>query len=347
MWSKTTKLLLAICFYPFALKPAPCAAPKAKEFAGALLLHNGEVLSGTVTRRGDRYVVQLQDSGQLRIPMAEVQFIGRDLKHVFRYRSSRIAPSQVDRFIDLSQWCLTNDLLREGAECLLRAMEIDPDHPDLDRMEARLRQAARQGHTRPVFSPRASTVRNLDPRTAPVALPSGVVGEFTKSVQPLLLNSCTIAACHRKSNVESFGLFRPRRGRPMTRRQTMENLRATLPWINHETPEQSRLLTAARTPHGGSRDKAPNVPLQGEQFDSLRAWVNLVRKRSNTEATPSPPSKNAKRPSTLQSTDVSSQDAVEPISKDTSSDPFDPEIFNRRFLNTENTAGEEGRTNDE
>jgi hypothetical protein len=328
MWVPIATAGLAVSLQLLVVCPALVASPPLQPRQAVLLLRNGEVLQGTVTRSGDRYHVQLGDTGQVRIPVADVEMAGRDLGELYRQQLRGITPDQADRYLKLSRWCLGQGMLDESADCYLRAASADPGHPDLDRMEASIDRAARRGL-------RGAPSAAAPPGPLPVGdamaldeLPAGTVAVFTRTIQPILLNRCALAACHGSSSESGYCLHQRYRGRSLTRGQTLENLRATLAWIDHTAPQQSRLLVAAESSHGCMDGVAP---LDRHAYRRLVDWVTLVSRPATA------PGADA-TPAAAQITPETPEDQTPDRLPSALTDPFDPEVFNRQHARQKGSA---------
>jgi hypothetical protein len=122
-------------------------------------------------------------------------------------------------------------------------------------------------------------------------MPPGCVETFTGSIQPLLLNHCSTAACHGPQSKTSLKLLRIPVGRVTSRRATQRNLYATLSSVNRDDPNESPLLLAPTRPHGTTKT-AIFTNHDAAQYKMLVDWVAKV---SNYEG----PSKPATVPATV------------------------------------------------
>jgi hypothetical protein len=98
---------------------------------------------------------------------------------------------------------------------------------------------------------------------------------FTSTVQPILHNHCSAAACHGPSAPSSFRLARLPYGRLTNQRTTQQNLRAVLRLVDREHPSASPLLTMPLKPHGKAKD-AVFKARDAARYRHLVAWVNQV-----------------------------------------------------------------------
>src|SRR5262245_4769568 len=106
--------------------------------AGVVLLRNGQVLSGLVTRAGDYYIVKLRETGEVRLPAADVEALCGSLDEVYEFKSLHLAGSGVKPHLALAEWCLRQNLPARCSQQLVLAMRIDPDNEQLKHLERRL-----------------------------------------------------------------------------------------------------------------------------------------------------------------------------------------------------------------
>ena len=269
--------------------------------------------------------------------VTDVEFFGHDLDQVYRHRLAGIQPDQADQHLELSRWCLSHGLLDEAAWCLMRASQLNPLHPKLALMEERLLQA---GRPRRLPAEQGQGGAPAAPAAQPPALselPAGMVSQFSRSVQPILLNSCTAAGCHRQGSDMAYRLHLPPRGRPLPQRQTLENLRATLEWTNRDDAQASRLLEMARTPHGAAHhDSSPLLGVR--QYERLTAWVRrMATSRPDLAQVAAPGVMPAQHEVPLPDESHDSGPIL-PVDQPDGRDPFDPEVFNRQFLDQPRVA---------
>lgn len=354
--------LLLLCTSVEAQTPLRLAPQK-----GVLLLHNGEVLGGKITRAGDHFFVSMED-GEIRIKTADVRMFCDTLDEGYQRQRAHIRNGTAIDHLDLAEWCLRNQLLGHAAQELSQAMRLDPRQPRIPLIERRLELA----HKPPQALPRAASPPDLSPTNEELdrlmrGMPPGSVETFTSTVQPLLLNHCSTAGCHGPRSDSRLKLWRVPLSKSPSRRLTQRNLHAVLEFIDRDDPGASTLLTASLRQHGDT--KAP--PFSGVTtigFQQLAAWVqdlgrhnpaprptSVVRPLApllqTTPAKPvadpetafvdeddeaSPPNMAAEMPAAetpaaeqagfVQESKADRATAYTPV------DPFDPEIFNRRFF---------------
>jgi hypothetical protein len=106
-------------------------------------------------------------------------------------------------------------------------------------------------------------------------LPHKAVENFTQSVQPILMNNCTSAACHGPQSTTGLRLQRIPTGQSVGRRLTQRNLYAVMQYIDGSNPLGSRFLTAPIAPHGTAKTSV-FTPQQVMQYKRLVDWVTLI-----------------------------------------------------------------------
>jgi hypothetical protein len=196
-------------------------------------------------------------------------------------------------------------------------------------------------------------------------LPDEAIEGFASRVQPLLLNRCGAAICHGLRSASAFQLVGPGWGKTVTQKYTQRNLAAVWQQLDLAQPEASPLLTVPAKPHAGLP-----TPVFGEhdqpQLELLKAWV-----RTAGQAAP-PPISVATSPGHLLQTSLrqpvplpaageasgaagaSLQAAGPSAANDRGTslpaldfrDPFDPERFNRQFLQPVASPGSASLPND-
>lgn len=201
-------------------------------------------------------------------------------------------------------------------------------------------------------------------------LPSGTMEQFTSGIQPLLVNRCGASPCHGPNAESTFRLARPAAGRLAARRLTQRNLYAALQYVDKEKPLSSPLIRQATLAHGKAR-QAPIDPRETESLRQLANWLTRFQQGSTRPANLEPqPAVLSQRDSAgqpeaqlvthLEPVGPSTEDdelddpsmpeakspaAQPPVGTPSSSttgapaapsaagvsDPFDPEVFNRRY----------------
>jgi hypothetical protein len=381
---------------PSASGPAP-AIDEPKE--QVVVLRDGGVMSGRVSRSGERYVLS-RGSGETYIPATNVLIVASSLQDAYQQRRQRLSQPAADGHLELAEWCLRHDLLTHAEQELADARALDPRHVGLELLERRLtlaklrrsKPATRDASTAPRTERTQIPTRSV--QTDVGNLPIGAVERFTRKVQPVLVNSCTTAGCHELGGTSKFQLDRAMLRGMSNRRSTMNNLTATLSLVDFERPGLSPLLTVPRRTHGGLKSPVFG-PRREAAFRHIYDWVMLVTAKTATTppAEPTDESPDAtdnqagssgtastitrsERPTagvdgpafyseskttvTVPGDELQSDAASDSTTNGSKlrygarlehwqpRDPFDPEIFNRKFgaktITSEPNAGDDAKT---
>lgn len=347
--SHRTPLLLGVA----ALLAACCqAADLPLDVAprnGVLLLRNGQVLQGRISRTGQEYDVRTA-AGEIHLKQGEVDLFCQDLDEAYRLKRSKIGKGTAQDHIDLAEWCLSHDLAGHAAHELAAALAADASHPRIPLLERRLKVARQEMPPRPKH-------RELDDQPAPAelerladSLPPGAVEEFRTTVQPILWNHCATAGCHGAGTHHRYQLLRMPAGKAPTRRLTQRNLYFTWQWVDPQKPAESPLLTVPLQPHAAAK-KPVFSKAEMAKYKVLASWVRrssrtaaAARANSIEEAEPllqSPPHRTRRPESPVANPPGEANPDAAPDGNaeldethtppPPSSDPFDPAVFNRRF----------------
>src|SRR4051812_17629649 len=80
--------------------------------AGILLLQDGGVLTGQITRAADWYIVT-RGGGQMQIAHKRVMLVCRTLEEACEFRRQQMGGGKVADHLRLAEWCIRYDLLAE------------------------------------------------------------------------------------------------------------------------------------------------------------------------------------------------------------------------------------------
>jgi hypothetical protein len=337
-----TLLPLALVFAArlFAWADEPALQPQ----RAVLVLHNRHVLEGNVTPAGDYYLVSLGKTGQVRLAAKEVEMVCRDLQEAYQRKSEKIAGKPASAHLDLADWCIKQSLFDGARREIALVRQLEPQHPQIASLEKRIEFATTTAKPVVRSIPSTATVSAEQLERTMKEQPPGTVEHFTAVVQPILMDRCGAAKCHGSGATTSFQLLQPIPGKIASRRFTQRNLFAALGAVDKELPEQSPLLEMARKPHGFTK-AAPFKTDEDRQYREIAKWIHSLRivPPQAPPATVSPAALGTLRP---QMGDNGSPAAwIGPADESASTggdsaaaapltagrDPFDPEVFNRRF----------------
>lgn len=281
-WKRYALILSLALVAPAAAWGQPSLTPQ----AGILLLRNGHVLEGHLTRAGDYFIVTLGEMGEIRLRASEVEALCGSLDEAYEFKARHLRGSGAGPHLELAEWCLRHRLHARCAEQLVAVMKLEPEHPRLLALERRLELAVETPPPVPTTpaSPAATVSTEQLDRTLG-DLPAGSVEKFAAVVQPILLNRCGANNCHGPSAPSEFRLLRPPSGQLASRRFTQRNLYATLQQLDRVDPDRSPLLILPQGRHGTALTAVFDKHSQG-QLEELARWVKLT---VGTSAPPAPP----------------------------------------------------------
>lgn len=353
----------------YALALWICAAFTAEAMAqtsltpehGILVLRNGRVLEGEVTRAGDYYVVTQGTGIELRLKAGEVEAFCASLDEAYEFKRRHLAGDGVKPHLDLAEWCLSQNLHGRCAQELVAAMRLEPTSERLKGIENRLKLAM-EVPPAPVEKELVSsaTVSSEQLEQTMRALPKGSVEKFSTNIQPILLNRCAANQCHGPNAKSEFRLLRPPAGQVANRRFTQRNLYAVLKYVDQSNPEASPLVTLPQRRHGSALTAVFDKQTQN-QLAELIAWSKstLAAPPSAAPATIGPMPTTLSQPATVSPVTKensnqnlpatgsapggkSVQTMKPPLDEGTATpaaaatrfvprDRYDPEIFNRHY----------------
>lgn len=254
---------------------APTAGAAMAADSGVLILRNGQTIEGRICRVGDYYYVGMPD-GEVRLRVAEVEVICHDLLDGYQRKRAQLPLENAAEHLQLAQWCQKVGLLEQAEAELAAARRIDSRHPMLELLDHRQR-LLREPPPSPTKQKAAGDFEvgpdELDRMTQQLA--PGVAEFFTQTIQPILVNNCLTAGCHTRPERSEYYMLRPPHDQRPGRRLTQRNLYETLKWIDANQPDQSRLLQAATTPHGGQK-VAPLGPGRTQQSQMIQFFVEAA-----------------------------------------------------------------------
>lgn len=319
---------------------------------GVLILRNGSVLMGAVRRYGDAYRIDVAGA-MLQVPADQVDMFSQTLEEAYELRRRDRTGASADAHLELARWCMQLDLLGQAARELLDARTLDPRHLALPGLETRLRQMIALKHAQDeaelsnetaTESPR--TVKDAggekpDVTTEPsvdapsIDIPEAAQSQFVRSIQPMLIRSCTTGGCHQPGGAQTMQLNRWALEGNGNATMVLRNLASVLRVVNVDEPSSSALLHWARQSHGG-KSGAASKPLAAYQTAILLEWINDAA--GVTSATEEPEAGVAEGQESTAEAEAgveseSIADAGTPAEERRAFEPrdaFDPEIFNRR-----------------
>lgn len=269
-----------------------------------VVLKNGNVLQGEVEQRADRILVQTPTS-LLRFSPTDVDIVSHDLRSAYREKAASTSGERPEAISELLLWSLRVGLKHEAYVQLAHLRRRWPDYPQLSLLADRVRshRSDRETTLLPTPSPTPRDTQFAHDHIEKLSKP--VVADFVRSIQPLMLNRCGNASCHGRATSTSFSLVGTSySGVPA--RLTHRNLGATLRQLGAPASD-TVLWMSANSAHGG----LPRRPLK--EAERLRLFDWIERTCHDLGWNDSSSVRQAKAEAAVRG----------------SSDPFDPEEFNR------------------
>ena len=327
--------------------------------AGVLVLRNGRVLEGQVTRAGDYYVIAGEGS-ELRIKADEAEAFCASLEEAYEFKVAHLSGFSAKSHLELARWCLRHHLSDQCAEQIDKAEQKEPGNAQIKDLRTGLALAAELEAPQPATKTAAFAVSVEDVEKTVRDLPRASVEKFGAVVQPILLNRCGANQCHGPNAKSEFRLLRPPAGQIVSRRFTQRNLYEAVRYLNGSNPEASPLVVMPQQRHGNSLSAVFDKH-STPQLAELIGWAKMTVAPSSkpgmmAPASIAPPQTTLSQPATpvapVLDEGVSAppsaavgvrvmRPALEPPKAVPSAAPaqppppprdrFDPEIFNRRY----------------
>ncbi|MSR57911.1 MAG: hypothetical protein EXS05_09575 [Planctomycetaceae bacterium] len=253
--------------------------------SGVLVMRTGRVASGRILKSGDNYTVE-HTHGRMFVPGSEVRFHCASLSDAYRklHDAAKHEASAKAHTI-LARWCITNKLLSESRLELNDALVLEPDDDearDLLRRVDDLLDPKRPPEPQNSTDVKPSTPVTPRFRADEIESLAGVsrdqAQQFTRRIQPILVNNCAVSGCHGAKSDTGFRLQRVVPGGDTSRIASERNLAEILQQVDFQSPRTSPILTVPRGNHGRHGKPGFPGPRGADQYDDLRKWVLGIAK---------------------------------------------------------------------
>ncbi len=319
----TAALVMIVAAGTFPAK-ADAESPSAPPAGKMLLLRNGSVIEGNISRVEGFFLVELPN-GQIRVKQSEVELVCRDLEDGYRRKRARIQIGNLHHHLELARWCLRHELFGRAAVELAEATIADRNNPKIELLRRRLRMAMNPPSPSESDSPPPAGPSNEELDRMVRNLPPKAVETFTQSVQPVLMNNCMGSGCHGGSEEAPMPLFRVSRHKSPSRRMTQRNLHSVMQFVDRRKPSASRLLACCVGPHGPAK-RPVFGQRQGGQYKRLLIWTLMLAGRPTDRAA-----------ATVSMAGGASEKKARQSPTGPAVDEFDPKVFDRHLPPTEKT----------
>lgn len=306
-----------------------------------VLLRNQNVLFGAAKQRGEFVVVRKADGSELQVNRREVACWANSIRALYRYRVDHRRSQGIQAHLEDARWCIRYALFDLAAKELSAVYQIDPGNE----VASRLAQQLRRAHEAQLAGPAQPKVESATIQLASHEQPlqeescdAESLQRFARHIQPLLLNRC--GNCHAHDSQRQWTLLLPAAGTRASARMTQANLAATMRYIDSENPSRSEIRSRAIDGHAGK--SAASGARATSETDALDQWLRKLRPGNppgHDQAQRNAADNNhTDLPGAITQAahvddpaDVASN-APKGISRlPVVTNPFDPELFNRRF----------------
>lgn len=347
------------------------------EKMGHVLLDNGNVLFGSITKLGDQIIVKRDESSSVRLPGRRVRFISENLDGIYRFRVAHRFPSDLAQLQRDVQWSLRNGLTMRAAEDVVKARELAPADAKtihlLRQVAAELKKQhlprSQSAANSPATSGQQSSVRTVSYESTSSESTNGsvdgkspatesdhptrqasegglinqsIANHFSARVQPVLMNRCVTCHADVPENQTSLRLRTAIESTWAPKQVAQDNLNAVLQFIDRQAPLDSLLRIKATDGHGGAK-KSFGAP-GSAMLRNLDRWLLSLQGPEMPELGPAPQPAFALPQFSMETGQATPDlddraDMANDVEMPKSGirrmpevdNPFDPEIFNRRF----------------
>lgn len=342
---------------------SPMNSPGRKS-VGVLVLVDGKVLTGHCLPRPDGYDVEVA-GGRLFVDSKRVRLIATDLEDAYQRMRAAHAELTPEVHMELAHWCLQNKLPENARREVLDALNLDPNRADARRLlESIVAEESRTAgpglpNSRLTEYPSLQQTRPVESRSL-AGLSKSIAQDFTRHIQPLLMNKCANGGCHGGKSTSGFQLVSAHRGTSPAIAE--KNLAAVFNQIDLAQPASSPLLSGLDGTHGNltaplfrgrsgaqqmnvlrtwvkaaANDIAPNAPFESEPVDSPITLASAQTRNSasvidNMSNASSPTEKESMLPHGRKLTSADTETRfLNEAKRANARDAFDPALFNKRF----------------
>ena len=250
---------------------------------GILVMRTGAVVSGKIVRLNELYQV-IGPYGDMQVPVELVKLRCADLQEAYtKLHETAKSHHSANAQITLARWCLTHHLDSQARQELQEALLLEPDRDDAKRLlrdaDDSLKSTRKKDSpgdvAAPIQTPRSKSAV-VDESVTLGGLSREQALQFTRRIQPLLVNTCSSAGCHSRDSQNGFRLQNVSPGKNANRNATERNLAQVLEHIDIKKPQASSLLTTPGRHHGRNGRSVFAGQRGDEQFAELEKWVMAV-----------------------------------------------------------------------
>lgn len=262
------------------LPPPAAVVPPARPSAGSVVvLQDGKLVEGHVTKTADKVIVR---RGVIDQPFAagQVKFVAKDRDEAYRLALAGVKADDPAARLRLARWCMYNGMRTHALTEAKEAARLEPANRAAAELARTLDESLRlypADGTQRLATPPAVPPTGLPAVPPPVSsaepeiTPEAVVA-FPR-VQPVLMNQC--ASCHARTDHAGAFKLTPVASNETNPAATRANLRAVAAQIKKPNTAASPLLTKALAAHGGMTEAAFQTR-EAVPYRTLEGWTYLA-----------------------------------------------------------------------
>ncbi len=292
---------------------SPQGSDLSRTSATHLVLKNGQVVMGKISRNADSVFVQTDGGSRVVFPVERIEFVCNSLKEAYWQKNARVKASDLDAHVDLFHWCMKQGLLKEAQNQIdllvtmeIKAVQLEYLNRQLLVALTQQRKFQRQLLANQVPQNSQPEVTNREPSGSEIALvgfesdqtvaseferlntlkrieaaidsiPKKSVGIFKRKVEPLLVRNC--CPCHTDQRTEVMPLMRLGLNQVIPKRLSQRNLYHVLQYTDMHEPLASPLFAAAVSAHADLKE--PILKKDSVQYTNLEQWLIQISTRPN------------------------------------------------------------------
>jgi hypothetical protein len=302
-----SRLATGVCAW-LAILAVTMQSARSQSIGGAVLLQNDRLIEGQVVPSGDFFSIQVAEQSRVSIPKSEVVHVAADKRGIYQFKRDAVKRWEAGDHFQMTRWCMLNELHAEAAGHYREVADLHGDHPRVRQLALELQsrllkipefrsylglavEESKPGskpgvsvaETQSGAAPKslastgsvvtASTNKDFSATTA-AALHPQIAAQFSRRIQPILMNRCGQPACHGAQSNNGLRILEPYRA--AYERVSSENLRSVLAHVSTNSGELSALLQYATTAHGIQPQAGISIT-ETKLLTELTNWIQFVQ----------------------------------------------------------------------
>lgn len=254
------------------------------------LLNTNYIIEGIAKHDGKTYDIKTS-YGNVKIPSQNVSFVGLSRKEVYNYRRTQQNPTNNIGLMRFAEWCVSCNFFNEAISEYENALLITNDNITADIIRQRIISvkkiiAENNKSDNNISNTKESNVVSIDNsniwnsnNSNHINAAKNLSYKFQQHVQPILIKNCQ--SCHsppkdnRRIYVTQKFILTPNITGKLTSKNSHENLKTCLQYIDLEFPMKSNLLNFIVIPHA---TYTPPFNVESDEYNKIVEWIQLAAK---------------------------------------------------------------------